>query len=103
MRSSIADLAQRDLEGIWLHVARENVEAADMMIDFFLESFLALARHPGMGRERPEIVEGFLCFTVFNPSWRSRFLVFYREVREGVEVARVLEGHLDVARLFEEG
>lgn len=101
MRYSIADLAQRDLDGIWLHIARENVEAADSVIDTFLESFLTLARHPEMGRERREIVEGILCFPVFKTSWRSRFLVFYRAVPEGIEVARVLEGHLDVVRFFE--
>ena len=51
-----------------------------------------LARMPGMGPARDEIKPGLRSFPLGN------YLIFYRKIDDGIELARVIHG----ARKFEE-
>lgn len=53
-----------------------------------------LADYPGKGRDRGSILPGLFSFPVGN------YLIFYRIVPAGVEVARVLHGARDLPSLF---
>lgn len=92
--------AQSDLDDVWLSIAQDNLIAADDVIDYIGETFLALLETPMIGRVRPELWPDAMCFTVFKSSWRSRYLIFYRIAGDGIEIARVLEGHRDISPEF---
>jgi toxin ParE1/3/4 len=48
--------AEADLDGIWLHTARESgsIDIATRVVDGITERFWLLARYPYMGRRRDE-------------------------------------------------
>jgi toxin ParE1/3/4 len=92
-----APLAVQDLDEIWDYIARDDVEAANGVIDRITEVCQMLATQPEMGLRRPEFAGGNLrSFVVGN------FIVFYRPVANGIEVARVVHGSRDIGRLIQE-
>jgi toxin ParE1/3/4 len=64
MAHRFAPQAERDLDDIWLYVAREsgNIDIANRLIDTITERFYALANFPYIGRSREED---------FGPGYRS--------------------------------
>lgn len=82
--------AEEDLIAIWLHIA------ADGVIDFLEAQFRVIAEMPEIGRIRNDLWPGSYCFNVGKASWRSQFLVFYSIADDGIEIARVLEGHRNI-------
>lgn len=77
-------LAEQDLIDIYLHVARDNPGAADNLVRIINAKCQMLARHPMVGRARPEL----------RPDLRSfpfgAYLILYRAIDDGVEVVRVV-------------
>ena len=47
--------AEADLDGIWYFIARDNIQAANSLIDTLLERFSVLTENPMMGRPRPNL------------------------------------------------
>jgi toxin ParE1/3/4 len=90
----LSELAESDLAGIWAFVAQDDRGAADRLIEAVQEKFQMLAATPKAGRKRPEL----------GPSIRSlavgSYVIFYREGRSTVEVARVLHGRRDIRQFF---
>ena len=91
---TIAEVAERDLESIWVHVAERNYDAADALIDEILEVAKKLAKWPEMGRARPELHPDIRSFPV------GSYMVFYRVLPDALQVARVLHQRRDVESLF---
>lgn len=77
-------LAEQDLIDIYLYVERENPAAAEKLLRDINAKCQAIARHPMIGRARPEL----------RPDLRSfpygAYLVLYRIVDGGVEIVRVV-------------
>ncbi len=90
-----APLAELDLDEIWDYIAQDNFTVADRFLDTISERCHMLARHPEMGRLRPELAPDLLSFAVGN------HIIFYRPIDDGIEVARVLRGSRDLDSLFE--
>jgi toxin ParE1/3/4 len=90
----LSELAEADLTDIWEFIAQDNSEAADRLIDEIHEKCQFLAATPRVGRQRPELDPSIRSFAVGN------YMIFYRESTRGIEVARVLHGHRDIASLF---
>lgn len=90
----VADEAKADLHDIWMYVADDSVPAADRLIDGVLNKFPTLADFPGMGRSRPDLQSDLRSFTVGN------YVIYYRPIPGGVEIARVLHGARDGHRLL---
>ena len=89
-----APKAERDLNEIWDWIARDNPRAA---VDFAAgveRTCRPLADNPGMGRRRDELRRGLRSFP------HGKYLILYRPVRGGVEIARILLGARDIAALF---
>lgn len=86
--------AEQDLLEIWLYVADDNEEAADKLLNEIDEASKMLARNPKAGRERPEIAPGLRSFSV------GRYILFYRQMDDGVEVVRALHGSRDIDSIF---
>jgi toxin ParE1/3/4 len=76
-------LAEQDLIDIYLHVSRDNPGAADKLVRTINAKCEMLARHPMIGRARPEL----------RPDLRSfpfgAYLILYRAIDDGAEIVRV--------------
>ena len=90
----LTDPARDDLDGIWFHIAGDNVTAADKMIARLVERFDMLARQPLIGEACPELKPDLRTFPV-------RPHVIYYAVEAGeVAIIRILPGARDVSRHF---
>jgi toxin ParE1/3/4 len=89
-----ADQATEDLVGIWTYVALDDVRAADGLIDRIGARSERLARFPKSGRARDELLPELRSVAV------GAYVIFYREVDDGIEILRVLHGSRDVDTLW---
>lgn len=80
-----------DLEEIWLHIAHENIAAADQLVDDLYERCLMLQAHPHAGLIRADIA----------PDCRQLvfggYVVLYRIRTSRIELVRVLHGRRNIA------
>jgi toxin ParE1/3/4 len=90
-RIRVSRSAERDLDDIWLYIARRSgsVEVANRLIDEITETFSLLARVPGAGTVRDAILPGLRGFPVGN------YIVYYSESERRVAITRVLHGMRD--------
>lgn len=88
-------LAEEDLIDIWSYIAEESPIQADKFLDKLQRNLEKLVVLPEMGRERPEIKKDLRSF-VFKP-----YVIFYRKVKSGIEIIRVLHGARDIPALFQ--
>ena len=89
--------AENDLTAIWKYAAAENLDAADRLIERFVEKFGMLAAHPFIGEARDELVRGLRDFPAGN------YVIYYRTCETpgaAVEIIRVVHGARDVGPLF---
>lgn len=85
----IARAAQSDLDEIWGYIATFDVRAADHWLDALEHRFQILATQPGAGQARPDIAPGLRFLPVGN------YLIFHRQIENGVEIVRVIHGSRD--------
>jgi toxin ParE1/3/4 len=55
-----------------------------------------LAQMPGMGRKRDDLARGLRSFPV------EKYLIFYRPVKDDIEIVRVLHGSRNIEKIFSE-
>jgi len=91
----ITPRATWDLIEIWNYIADDSVENADIFVDQLNEAMQKLCRYPGMGRQREELAPGIRSFPY------QRYVIFYREHANTLEVVRVLHGARDAESGFE--
>ena len=86
--------AQRDLVEIGNFIARGNPANVAQFVTALEERCRLLASHPLMGRARDEL----------GPELRSlthgRYVIFYRAIKDGVAIVRVLHGARDLRRIL---
>ena len=87
--------AKRDVAQSWRYIAERNPDAADRWLEKIDAKVKLLAQFPGIGRRREELAPELQSFPVGN------YLIFYRQVKGGIEVLRVLHGAQDLRRFFE--
>ena len=88
--------AEEDLIEIWCYIASENPVAADRLLDRIDEKCLLLAKSPQMGVLRSDIALNLRYFPV------KKYLIFYREIENGIEVVRIVHGSRYLPSLFTE-
>ncbi len=93
-RYRVSDTARSDLDEIWFYIAQDNPDAADRFIRALVSRFPLLASMPEIGRAREELSPHLRSFPVGN------YVIFYRLVDSGIEIARVLHGARDFPPLF---
>ncbi len=85
-RIIVSPLAQADIDEIWDHIARDSVVNANRFVDRIEQRFGLLAANPRLGVARDDL----------RPSLRqfghARYLIYYRLIRGGIEVVRVVHG-----------
>src|SRR5437667_9661175 len=86
--------AYDDLWEIVLYIARDNEEAAFRLADTIDEKFELLAKFPGAGQARLELLPDLRSFPV------GRYLIFYRPIEDGIEVLRILHSARNLRRIF---
>jgi len=83
-----------DLVEIWEYIADDSEAYADIFIETIDRKFLALAEQPSIGRARDELEIGLRSLPV------GRYVIFYRQITQGIEIVRVLHGARDVETIF---
>jgi len=91
----VSEVARSDLDEIWFYIAQDNMDAADRFIHAIVSRFAMLAGMPEMGRMREELAPRLRSFAIGN------YVIFYRPMENGVEIARVLHGAREFPPLFE--
>lgn len=86
--------ADDDLLRIWRYIAQDNRATATQFIDRLHGTMGTLAEMPGMGRPRDDLAPSIRTFPL------ASYLIIYREVLGGIEVARVLSARQDYRRIF---
>ena len=89
--------AELDLLDIWDYIADERLDRADEFLDRVEGKLQTLARNPGLGRRREDLFAGLQSFSIGN------YVVFYREIENGIDVIRVLHGSRDIEDIFRRG
>ena len=89
--------AKADLIDIWLYIAEDNPQAADRMLDRINDGFQVIARFPHGGTARPELGRELRCYSV------GKYVIYFRPMADGAQVARVLHGARDVDAMFGDG
>lgn len=81
---TVRPLARIDIDEIWDFIAEDNQSQADTFVDRMSLKFKLLSREPGLGRLRDELMPELQSFPF------ERYVIFYRRIRSGIEVVRVL-------------
>ncbi len=87
----ISPLAEGDLNDILDFIASDKPEAANRWVEKIRAACQFLADNPEVGERRPEIGTGQCRSSIVG-----RYVIFYRVVPGGVEVARVVRGERDI-------
>jgi toxin ParE1/3/4 len=85
-----------DLQAAARYIQRANPEAARAFLEATYEAFEFLANNPGLGRTRGDL--GFPKIRSWRVPGFRRFLVFYREFPDRIQIWRVLHGARDLHR-----
>lgn len=93
-RAKLSPEAESDLDAIWLFIARDNLRAADRLVEQLVLKCRLLARSPRIGRQRDELRVGIRSLA------HGRYLIFYRIDALGIQVVRVVGGEMDLPSLF---
>ena len=86
--------AREDLIAIWTHIADDNPQAADRVLDRLEEAASRLADTPQIGPARDDIRPG-LSYLV-----SGSYLLLYRIREGGIEIVRAVYGRRDLHGLF---
>jgi len=86
--------ARLDLLSIWEYVAKDNLNAADRLLDLIHEKSILLSEHSQLGQARPDIALDMRYLPV------KSYLILYREQSSGIEIVRILHGSRDLEKLI---
>ena len=83
-----------DLQTAARFIRRDNPTAARAFLEAAYDSFEFLARNPGVGRRRADL--GFSDVRSWRVEGFRRYLIFYRELSDRIQIWRVLHGARDL-------
>lgn len=87
--------ANRDLVEIWSYIAKDNLTAAENVLEGIERICDKLLDFPEMGQSCKCLGQSVRCFTV------GSYVVFYRTIENGIEILRVLSGSRDIGAVFD--
>jgi toxin ParE1/3/4 len=93
-RIFVSRQAHEDAYGLWSYIAEDNPEAAHRWENLLNDSYALLAQHPRLGPARPDLGTDLRFFPM------GSYVIFYREVSEGLEIVRVLHGSRNLEAIF---
>ena len=86
--------AEIDIRGIGRWIARDSLTAALKWGDDLDRKLRVIADLPGIGTDRSDLRPGLRSYPFGN------YLIFFKAIRGGIVVVRVLHGARDYRRLF---
>lgn len=95
---TVTPAAEIDLESIWLYIAEDNPQAADRVFEAAQTTFDTLLEQPKLGKvfeSKRKKLKGIRFFPI---SHYPKYIIYYRETSDGIEVIRVLH-----SRMLKEG
>jgi toxin ParE1/3/4 len=96
-RYRVSSGAGNDLDEIFAFWAeRASLDIADRLIDAIVERFWLLAEYPESGRQCDDVNPGTRCFPA------GKYLIYYRRMRHGVEIAHVFRGARDQRKAWKD-
>ena len=93
-RVRLTRTAERDLDEIWLYIARDNVDAANHFVDKLAARFPLIGASPRMERIRDALKPGVRSHPVEN------YVIYYRESGTHVSILGIVHGSRDPKRFF---
>ena len=91
-----SDFVFCDLQAAARYIRRDNAAAARAFLEAAYNAFEFLARNPGVGRKRADL--GFPEVRSWRVDGFRRYLIFYRELPDRIQIWRVLHGARDLLR-----
>jgi toxin ParE1/3/4 len=96
----VRSAARRDIDEIFVRIALDNFDAAVRVDDAIVSAFHMLADHPQAGA-LCGFSEADLADVRYWPVKKYRnYLVLYRPLPDGIDVARVIHAATDIRRAF---
>jgi toxin ParE1/3/4 len=83
-----------DLQAAARFIRRNNPAGARAFLEAAYDGFEFLARNPGIGRKRADL--GFPEVRSWRVEGFRRYLIFYRELPDRIQIWRVLHGARDL-------
>jgi antitoxin ParD1/3/4 len=94
-RYVVSPPAARDLDEIWQFVARDDIDAAERLIEELEDACERLAANPHLGHVREDLAEPSYRF------WRVRsYLIVYRPESRPLQIVRFWHGARGVPNLL---
>ncbi|MBD2179525.1 type II toxin-antitoxin system RelE/ParE family toxin [Aerosakkonema funiforme] len=90
----LSPLAIQDLDDIYDYLARKNLDAAENFVDNIEQKCQTLARFPNMGKSYENLLPQLRGVPLSN------YVIFYRQLQNGIEVVRILSGYRDFEAIF---
>ena len=84
-----------DLDGIWDYIAAENPTAADRLLDELNDRFILLLKNSEIGEQQPLLADG-----TYRRFTHRNYVIYYRQMDDGIVLVRVLHGARDHERLL---
>lgn len=97
MRTSFSAIASRQVDRIYDYIARENPHAAEVVVDRIIEVAEFVTANPGVGRAT--LSQGLRAFPVAP----YPYVIYFRRLRDGVRIVRVLHSARRRPELREDG
>ena len=98
-RLLVREKAWADLEELGAFIAKDNPTAAVEVVRAIRISFEQLARMPQLGRIVKKIKTSKELRMWLSPAFPN-YLIFYRALRDGVDIVRVLHGARDIHHIL---
>ncbi len=95
-RFRLSRQAKSDLEGIAVYIGDRNAPAANRELEKLLDKFAVLGKNPLLGELRQDLPGSPHCFVA------GSFLILYKPMTDGIEVARVVHAARDLRALLRE-
>lgn len=90
----VTPAAENDLTNIWLYIAEDNPLDADRVFQSARSTFNSLSEKPNIGKvfESKRIKLKDIRFFPINKY--PKYIVYYREIDDGIEIIRVLHARM---------
>jgi toxin ParE1/3/4 len=88
--------ARKDLREILSYLGGHNRMVAERFAEEIQAKSQILSQFPEMGRSREELAHRLRSFPV------GKYILFYRPVKDGIAIIRVLHGARDIPSLFDD-
>jgi toxin ParE1/3/4 len=88
-----------DLQTVAQFIHHDNSFAARLFLEAACDTFEFLAQNPGIGRQRADL--GFPEIRSWRVEGFCRYLVFYRELPDRIQIWRVFHGARDLQNIVQ--